>query len=176
MDSYKTRPAQVIEKGKNLCKLLNASFQGGKRLFVLAYAIATDGNDEEGIKDNKKYFFPRGNIKNYNVLIDGRNFHDQPINDLIKQYGEIRKVSTAYGDDYTTGCSLDYAYFKDNYRLIAVDLSKQKALDADPRAIQQIVFQGVVGGNDGTKVRLYTILEQSKETMLEFSKGTAKVL
>ena len=71
---------------------------------------------------------------------------------------------------------MDYAYFKDNYRLIAVDLSKQKALDADPRTIQQIVFQWVVGGDNNTKIRLYTILEQSKETMLEFSKGTAKVL
>ena len=71
---------------------------------------------------------------------------------------------------------MNYAYFKDNYKLIAVDLSKQKALDADPRAIQQIVFQGVVGGANNTKIRLYTILEQSKETMLEFSKGTAKVL
>ena len=71
---------------------------------------------------------------------------------------------------------LDYAYFKDDYRLIAVDLSKQKALDADPRAIQQIVFQGVIGGNNGTKIRIYTILEQSKETVLEFYKGTAKVL
>ena len=71
---------------------------------------------------------------------------------------------------------MDYAYFKDNYRLITVDLSKQKALDADPRAIQQIVFQGVVGGVAGTKIRLYTILEKSKETILEFAKGTAKVL
>ena len=71
---------------------------------------------------------------------------------------------------------MDYAYFKDNHRLIAVDLSKQKALNADPRAIQQIVFQGVVQGTNNTKIRLYTILEQSKETMLEFSKGTAKVL
>ena len=95
---------------------------------------------------------------------------------MIKQYAEIRKVSTGFGDDYTTGCLLDYAYFKDNYRLTALDLSKQKALDADPRATQQIVFQGVVGGNDDTKLRLYTILQQSKETMLEFSKGTAKVL
>ena len=69
---------------------------------------------------------------------------------------------------------MDYAYCKDNYRLIAVDLSKQKALDADPRAIQQIVFQGVVGG-DNIKIRLYTILEQSKETMPKFFKGTAKV-
>ena len=71
---------------------------------------------------------------------------------------------------------MDYAYVKDNYRLIAVDLSKQKALDADPRAIQQIVFQGVVGGENNTKIRLYTILEKSKETILEFAKGTAKVL
>ena len=69
-----------------------------------------------------------------------------------------------------------YWYFKDHYTLIAVDLSKQKALDADPRAIQQIVFQGVVGGDDDTKISLYTILEQSKETILQFAKGTAKVL
>ena len=109
-------------------------------------------------------------------MIDGRKFYDQPINDITKQYDEVRKVSTGYGDDYTTGCLLDYAYFKDNYRLIAVDLSKQKALDADPRTIQQIVFQWVVGGDNNTKIRLYTILEQSKETILEFAKGTGKVL
>ena len=71
---------------------------------------------------------------------------------------------------------LDYAYFKDHYRLIAVDLSKQKALDVDSRATQQIVFQGVAEGANNTKIRLCTILKQSKETMLEFSKGTAKVL
>ena len=81
-----------------------------------------------------------------------------------------------YGDDYTTSCLLDYAYFKDNYKFIAVDLSKQKALDADPRAIQQIVFQGVVGGTNNTKIRPYTILEQSKETIVKVAKGTAKVL
>ena len=94
---------------------------------------------------------------------------------MIKQYDEIRKVSTGYGDDYTTGCLLDYACFKDNYRLIAVHLSKQKALDADPRTIQQIVFQGVVRGAAGTKIRLYTILEKAKETKLKFAKGTATV-
>ena len=71
---------------------------------------------------------------------------------------------------------MDYAYFKDNCSSIAVDLSKQKSLDANPRAIQQIVFQGVFGGDSGTKIRLCTILKQSKEIMLEFSKGTAKVL
>ena len=79
-------------------------------------------------------------------------------------------MSTEYGDDYTTSCLLNYAYFKDNYKLFAVDLSKQKALDADSRAIQQILLQGFVRGDSGTKIRLYTILEKSKETILEFSK------
>ena len=176
-NSYETKPAKVIEQGKNIYELLNASFQGVKRLFVLAYVIAADDNadQEPGIKDNKKYFLPRGEIKNYNVLIDRRNFYDQSINDLIKQYDEVRKVSTGYGDHYAASCLLVYAYFKDNYKLIAVDLNKQ-ALDANPRAIQQIVFQGVVGGENATKIRLYTILKKSKETVLEFVKGTTKVL
>ena len=126
-NSYETKPAKLIEQGKNIYELLNASFQGVKRLFVLAYFIADGGNDEAGIKSNKKYFLPRGEIKNYNVLIDGRNFYDQPINDIIKQYDEIRKVKTGHGDDYIIGFLLDYTYFKDNYRLTTVDLSKQKA-------------------------------------------------
>ena len=67
-------------------------------------------------------------------------FHDQQINDLIKQYDEVTKVSTGHGDDYTTESLLDYAFFKDNYKLIEVNLSKQKALAADPRAVQQIIF------------------------------------
>ena len=58
-------------------------------------------------------------------MIVGRNFYDQPINDVIKQYDEVRKVSTGQGDDYTNGCSLEFAYFKNNYRLIAADLSKK---------------------------------------------------
>ena len=92
---------------------------------------------------------------------------------LIKQYDEIRNVSAGYGD-YTKGSLMDYAYFKDNYKLFAVNLSKEKALDADPIAIQQIVFQGIVEGDANTKIRLYTILKQS--TTLQFSKGTRKVL
>ena len=109
-------------------------------------------------------------------MIDGKNFYDQPIDNLIKEYHEVRRVSTGQGDNCTTGCLLDNAYFKDNYRLIAVDLSKQKVLDADRRAIQQIVFQGIAGGADNSKIRLYTILEKSKEAVLDFYKGTAKAL
>ena len=78
LNSYETRPAKVIEQGKNLYELLYVSFPGVRRLFVLAYAnVVGAENDEAGIKDNKKYFLPRGEIKNYNVLIDGRNFYDQ---------------------------------------------------------------------------------------------------
>ena len=117
-------------------------------------------------------FLPRVDITNYNVLIDGRNFYDQPINDQIKKYDEIRKIGTGKGDDYTTGCLLDYQYFKDYYQLIAVDLSEQKELDVDPRAIQKIEFYEMLKTN--SQVR--TVLEKSKETVLEFYKGTAKVL
>ena len=92
----------------------------------------------------KKNFLPRVKIENYNIETDGRNFYDQPVNDVIKKYDEVRKVPTGQGDDYTTGCLLDFSYFKNNYRLIAADLSKQKALDADTRAIQQIIFTGKI--------------------------------
>ena len=99
----------MINKGTNIYELLSAKLQGVKRLFVLAYVIdAGAANNEVGIKNNKKYFLSRGEIENCNVLIDGRNFYDQPINDLIKEYDQVRKVSTGQGDDITTGCLLDY--------------------------------------------------------------------
>ena len=147
---------------------LDAGIQGVNKLFVLAYAHGDNATNENSYD---KYFLPRLKIDNYNIEIDGRNFYDQSINDLIKQYDEIRKISTGHGDDYTTGCLLDFAYFDKNYRLIAADLSKRKALDADPKAIQQTIFTGEASVN----VLIYYILEKSKETVLEFSKGTTKV-
>ena len=69
-------------------------------------------------------------------MIHGKKFFDQPINNGFKTYENIRNISTGQGDDYTTGCLLDYPYFKENYKMIAIDLSKQQALGADPRAIQ----------------------------------------
>ena len=74
--------------------------------------------------------------KDYNVMIGGKNFFDQPINSDLKTYENIRKIVTGQGDDYATGCLLDYFYFKDYYKMIAIDLSKQQFLDGDPRAIQ----------------------------------------
>ena len=143
-------------------------------MLVLAY----EGGDNRVTDDShRRYFLPRVEIKNYNIEIDGRNFYGQPINnqetnDLIKQYDELRKISTGQGDDYTTGYLLDFVYFKKNYRLIAADLSKQKALDADSRAAQQIIFTGKVIES----ALVYYIYKKSKETIQQFSKRTTKVL
>ena len=162
---------KVIFKNYNndhIRERIDASFQGVNKLFVLPYASGDNITNENSYK---KYFLPRIKI-NYNIEIDGRNFYDQPINDSIKQYDEVRKISTGKGDDYTTGCLLDFAYFEKNYRIIAADLSKQKALDADSREIQQIIFTG----HTDAQIRIYYILQQSKETIPEFSEGTTKVL
>ena len=107
-------------------------------------------------------------------MIDGKNFFDQPINSMTKTYENIRKIATGQGDDYTTGCLLDYTYFKKYYKMIAMDLSKQQALDADPKADQQINFTANLDRAENT--RLYLILEEAKETVSEFSQGTVKLL
>ena len=169
-NKYKVSPNKNYYTNEYIRERLDASIQGVKRLFVPAYGRE---NDDATENSHRKYFLPRMKIKNYNAEIDETNFYDQSINDLIKQYDEIRKISTGQGDDYTTGFSLDYVYFKDDFRLITADLSKQKALDADPKAIQQIIFTGQV---DDEALTVFYILEQSKETKLEFSKETTKVL
>ena len=69
-------------------------------------------------------------------MIDGKNFLDQPLNSKLKTYENILKSVTSKGDDYTTGCLLDYSNFRENYKMIAIDLSKEQVLDADPRSIQ----------------------------------------
>ena len=143
--------------------MLDSSYQGVKRLFVFGHDN-TAGNNQVSDDSFKKYFLSRVKIENYNIKIDGRNFYDQPINDSIKQYDEIRKISTGQGDDYTTGCLLDFAYFEKNYRLIAADLSKQKALDADSRAIQQIIFTGKIKSTvANTRVTVYYKRNQKKQ-------------
>ena len=88
-------------------------------------------------------------------MIDGRNFFDQPINSMIKTYENIRKIATGRGDDYTTGCLLDYSYFKENCKMISVDLSKQRPLDADPGAIQQINFTANLDRDEGATIFYY---------------------
>ena len=107
-------------------------------------------------------------------MINEENFFDQPIKDNKETYENIGKVATGKGDNYTTGCLLDYPYFRDNYKMIAVDSSRQQALDVDLRAIQQINFTANLDRAGNTKI--YFILEESKETKLNFAQGTVKVL
>ena len=120
-----------------------------------------------------EYYLPKVEIKDYNVKIDGKIFFDQPINNDIKTHENIWKFATSQGDDYTTGCLLDYSYFKDNCKMIAIDLSKQQALDADLRAIQQINFTGNLdrAGN----ITIFFIFEETKGAILNFSQGTVRV-
>ena len=113
-------------------------------------------------------------IKDYNVIIDGTKLFDQSIENDLKIHDNIRKIAIDQGDDYTTGCLLDYPYFKKYYKLIIIYLSKQQKLDADPKAMQQINFTGNLDrAEDAT---MFFIIEEAKETVLDFSKGTVKVL
>ena len=97
---------------KHIRELIDSSYQGLKTVFVLAYDDVIDDN-QVSVDSFKKNLLPRvATSKNYNIEIDGRNLYDQPINELIKQYDKVRKISTGEGDHYTTGCLLDFAYFE----------------------------------------------------------------
>ena len=115
-NEYKVIPNKIVEIAavndkEYIRELLYSSCQGVKRLFVLTYDNAA-GDNQVSVDSYKKYFLPRVKMENYNIEIDGKMFYDQPIYDLLKQYDEIRKISTGQGDDYTTGCLLDFAYFE----------------------------------------------------------------
>ena len=159
---------KTYAQNRYLNYLINPIFQGANRLFVLPF------ENENGRTSHSTYYLPKIEIKNYNVMINGRNFFDQPINSMNKTYENIRKIATGKGDDYATGCLLDYPYFKENYKMIAIDLSRQNELDADPRAIQQINF--TANSDRAGNTTVFLIIEEAKETVFEFSQGTLKVL
>ena len=108
----------------------------------------------------------------HNIRIDGESFFDQPIENHMKTYEIIRRIANGQWDDSKTGCSLDYPYFK-IHKIIAIDLSKEQALDADPKAIEQINSIGNLDRAGNTT--MFFILEEAKETILDFSQGTVKV-
>ena len=145
---------------------LDPSFQGVNRLFVMAYNRANGQPTRNG---QQSYYLPRIDLEKYNVIIDGRNVYD--IESDIEKYRELKKVMIGKGEDYTAGSLLDFNYFDKHYKLVAVDLSKQKQLDADPRAIQQTELKYMLETNS----TIYWVLEKSKETILEFYKGTVKI-
>ena len=153
-NKYLSKP-ELLAQNANLNHLTELSFQGVNRLFVLAF------EDDAQRMSNKRYYIPNVEIKDYNVMIDGNFFSDQPVKDDKVTYKNIRKIAIGQGDDYTTGFLLDYIYFKIYYKMIAVDLSKQQALVADPKAIQQINFTANLVRDESTK--FYFILEEAKK-------------
>ena len=166
-NKYLSKP-ELLARNPNLNHSVEPSFQGINRLFVLAF-----GNYAQRTS-NKRYYLPNVEINYYNVMIDGKNFFDQPAKNDKITYEKITKIAIDQGDYYTTDCLLDYVYFQNYYKMIAVDLSKQQALDADLKAIQQINFTANL--NRAGNTRIYFILEEGKETVLDFSKGTVKVM
>ena len=164
---YLSKP-ELLAQNPNINHLIEPSLQGVNRLFVLAFE-----NDDDRTSSDE-YYLPTVEIKDYNIMINGENVSDRPIKNNQVTYENIRKIAIGQGDDYSTGCFLDYPYFADTYKMIAVDLSKQQALDADPRAIQQINFTANLDRAGNTRV--YFILEEAKEAILDFSQGTVKVL
>ena len=166
-NKYLSKP-ELLAQNPSLNHLVESSFQGVNRRFVLAFENDTQRTSAKGC------YLPNAEIKDYNIMINGENFFDQPIKNDKVAYENIGKIAIGQGDDYTTGCLLDYPYFKDSYKMISVDLNKQQALHADPRAIQQINFMANLdrAGN----IRIYFILEEAKKTILNFSQGTVRVL
>ena len=164
-NKYLSKP-ELLRRNPNLNYLIEPSFQGVNRLFILAFENDTQKTSHSG------YYLPNVEIKDYNITINGENFFDQPIRNKKITYDNIRKIGTGYGDDYATGCLIYYPYFIETYKMITVDLSKQKALDFNPKAIQQINFTGNLDRAGNTRV--YFILEEVKET--DFSQGIVKVL
>ena len=93
-------------------------------------------------------------------MIDGKNFFDEPVKNDKVTHKNVRKIAIGQVDDYTTGCLLDYTYLKKYYKMIAIDLGKQQALDADPKSIQQINFAANLNKYENT--RIYFIDEEAK--------------
>ena len=152
-NEYKSKIETVTQahNNSNLKRtLLDVAIPGVNRLFVAGCNDnagnpggnnpPTDDADRVKSGSHQKYFLPRVNVKDYNILIDGRNLYDQNISDDFKKYKELRKVMIGRGEDYTTESLLDYGYWKNNYKLICCDLSKQKALESNPRKHQQAEF------------------------------------
>ena len=158
---------KTFARNRYLNHLINPSFGGVNRLFISSF------ENEDDRTSHATYYLQKVEIKDCNVMIDERNFFDQPINSMAKTYKNIRKIPTGQGFDYTAGCLLDYSYFKDHYKMTAIDLSKQQALDADTKAIQQFNFAANLDRARNTA--MFFITEEAKETVLDFSQGTVKV-
>ena len=153
-------------KNNNLNYLIDTAFSNVNRLFVLSF------ENEDDRTSYYKYDVPSVEIKDYNVLIDGNAFFELPIKNIEKSYEKIIQI-TDHSGYYTRGNLLDHEYFKENYKLIAIDLSKQIELE-NKDIKQQINFIGNLDPDDGTV--MFFIIEKSEETIIEFSQNYASIV
>ena len=106
-------------------------------------------------------------------MIDGRNFFDQPVKNNLRTYDNNRKITVGQRDNYTTGCLLNYPNFKNYCKMIATDLSKLQELHANPKQYSKSTRSNLDQPGSTT---MFFIIEETKETILDFSQGTVNVL
>ena len=163
----KYRSQMTIQpQNNNLNYLIDPTFTKVKRLFILSFARNAEGDHRDSFS---RYCVPNVEIKDFNVLIDRKNFFDLPVKNEEEAHKKIIEMSR--NNDYTTGSSFDFAYFKEHYRLIAIDLSKQDKLK-DP---QQINFIGKPE-NQAHEATMFFIIEKSEETIFEFFQNSVNIL
>ena len=162
----KYRSQMTIQpQNNNLNYLIDPTFTNVNRLFVLSFSRNNNTDNRDSFSD---YYVPNVEIKDFNVLIDGKKFFDLPRKNEGEAFENIIDMSN--NNDYTTGNVLDFAYFKENYRLIAIDLSKQTKLK-DP---QQISFIGKLLNRHGAT--MFFIIEKSEETTFNFSQNSVTII
>ena len=150
----------IERQNQYLNYLFDPSFQGVNRLFVLSF----ENNDDR--KVHAWYFLPKVEIKDYNVMINGQNLFGQPVRNELTKNDNNPKTATGQGNDYISDCLLDHPYSKEHHKLIAIDLSKQEALDANPKEMQQINF--AVNLDQVRITAMFLIIEEEKETKWVF--------
>ena len=151
-------------KTNKLNYLIDPTFTKVNRLFVLSL------KNEEDRTSFSEYYTPNIEIKDFNVLIDGKRFFDVPVTNKEEAYKKIMSISK--NNDYTTGNLLDYEYFSKHYKLIAIDLSKQIELE-NPDLRQQINF---IGKLEDDRATMFFIIEKSEETTFGFSQNSASII
>ena len=155
----------VQPQNDNLNYIINPTFTNVNRLFVLSFTRDNEGDNRDSSSD---YYLPNVAIKDFNVLIDEKSFFYLPVKNEEEAGKKFMDISN--NNDYTTGNLLDFAYFKENYKLIAIDLSKQTKLK-DP---QQISFIGKLLRNTGAT--MFFIIEKSDKTTFNFSQNSATII
>ena len=163
----KYRSQMIIQsQNNNLNSLIDPTFTNVNRLFVFSFSGNNAGDNSDSFSD---YFVPNVRIKDFNVLIDGKDFFDLPVKNEEEAYEKIIDMSN--NNDYTTGDLLDFAYFKENYKLIAIDLSKQTKL----KDLQQINFIGKLENQDHGAT-MFFIIEKSEEKTFYFSQSFVTII